>query len=139
MRTYVRMYVRITTPPSEARSERSEVPFRKNAFPIEKPTSETQKRIWLENGALSKPTFQKRYAQNHVDVNVDVDVDADPFCVFLYFYDNLLDFQISYVCITRIRFASPGRVCCAHEMSEKQILLEFDFFSMQLSPSGQLL
>ena len=45
-------------------------------------------------------------------------------------------FQISYVCITRVRFASPGRLCCAHEMSEKLFLLEFDFFQCSYHPSG---
>ena len=49
--------------------------------------------------------------------------------VFFHIFDNLSDFQISYVCITRIRFASPGRLCWAHEMSEKLFLLESDFFN----------
>jgi len=130
------------------------------AFFKEKPTSETQKRIWLENGTLSKPTFVCLYHTNSLRFtrptllggrNVQktffvgiwffqcsyhpsgsyfqILVTLRGMMFFPYLYDNLSDFQISYVCITRIRFASPGRICWAHEMLEKLFLLEFDFFN----------
>ena len=93
--------------------------------PNEKPKIGARKRIWLENGALSKPASTSTPTPMSTCACVRT---CAHFIHFLHFCNHLSNFQISYVCTTRIRFASPGRICWADEMSEKFCFLEFDLF-----------